>query len=90
MKMTVQVKDGERKMARKEDILQHVDRAALIKVISSIDSLLVNYDLKSIDLILNNRLNKKIGIFHNGVLIYHKNRLVKRYGCELGTLLNCL
>lgn len=29
----------------------------------------------------NNKINRKLGIFHNGVLIYHRNRLIKRFGC---------
>lgn len=51
-----------------------------MKFVFTIDFLLKNYDLKSVDLMFNTRLNKRFGIFQNGVLIYHKNRLIKRFG----------
>lgn len=61
--------------------MENADKNALIKVITPIDNLLAHNDLKYVDLIVNNKLNKKTGVFNNGVLIYHKNRLIKRFGC---------
>lgn len=33
-------------------------------------------------------LGRKVNGFHNGILIYHKNRLITRYKYKLGNLLN--
>lgn len=88
MRMSVQIGAGDRKYVRKEENLDGADKNAMIKLITAIDSSLKNYDLKSVDLMFNCRLNKRLGIFHNGVLLYHRNRLIKRFGVEFGDLLN--
>lgn len=66
------------------------DKNISMKIITRIDNALKNFELKSTEMYFNSKINRKLGIFHNGVLIYHKNRLVKRFGCELGQLLNLL
>jgi hypothetical protein len=60
------------------------DKNISMKIITRIDNALKNFELKSTEMYFNSKINRKLGIFHNGVLIYHKNRLVKRFGCELG------
>lgn len=88
MKISVQLFKFERKLIRREESYENVDRNAWSKFVSTIDGSIKSYDLKLIDLMVNNKLNKKLGLFHNGILMYHKNRLVKRFDCELGELLN--
>jgi hypothetical protein len=60
------------------------DKNISMKIITRIDNALKNFELKSTEMYFNSKINRKLGIFYNGVLIYHKNRLVKRFGCELG------
>ena len=66
------------------------DKNISMKLITPIDNALKNFELKSTQMYFNTKINRKLGVFHNGVLIYHKNRLVKRFGCELGELLHVL
>lgn len=41
------------------------------------------------ELYFNPNLSATIQSFHNGILFYHKGRLVARHGCPLGELYRC-
>jgi hypothetical protein len=71
-------------------MFNNVDRNIWIKHAHSIGSYLVDFDLKNVDLVVNNKMNKNLGIFTNGILLYQRNRLIQRFDCELGDLLNAL
>ena len=48
---------------------------------------MVNLDLRILELYFNPNLKNHTATFHNGVLIYNKNKLVERYGCPLGHII---
>lgn len=81
MKMSLKIFDYERKNIHKDELFEHVDKSSWPKYISSINTYLSGFELKSIDLMVNHKMNKRIGIFNNGVLIYQRNRLIKRFDC---------
>lgn len=90
MKISIQIFESEKKFIKREEQPELTEKGSSVKFVSTGDTSLKNFDLKLVELMFNSRLNKKIGVFHNGILLYHKNRLVKRFGCDLGDLLNCL
>lgn len=53
----------------------------------NISKLFVNYHLKSINLFYNTNYNKNFEFFHPGILLYYKNRLIKRYSIPIGDVL---
>lgn len=56
------------------------------KTIYEIDNAEVNIELKIMELYFNPNLLQPTESFHNGVLLYHRGRLVQRYGCRLGEM----
>lgn len=81
MKMSLKIFDCERKNIHKDELFEHVDKSSWPKYTSSINTYLSGFELKSIDLMVNHKMNKRIGIFNNGILIYQRNRLIKRFDC---------
>lgn len=62
-------------------MFDHLDRVSWSKCAIPINSELASFDMKHLDLVLNNKMNKRIGIFANGILLYQRNKLIKRFGC---------
>lgn len=81
MKISLQIFDGEKKNLCKEDMLDNLDRTSWCKYAIPINTELASFDLKNIDLVVNNKMNKRIGIFANGILLYQRNKLIKRFAC---------
>ena len=53
----------------------------------NISKLFHNYHLKLITLYYNVTPSKNLEFFHPGILLYYKNRLIKRYNIPIGDLL---
>ena len=89
MKISIQVNESEKKYIKKQESLDFGEKNTFMKLIDTTESL-KNFELKSVQLMVNGKVNKKSSTFNNGLLIYHRNRLIKRFDCEFGDLLTCL
>ena len=68
-------------------ILEGIDELIKENIIYEIDAAL-NFEFKIMELYLLPDLSQDLNVFHNGVLLYYRNRLIKRFGLNLGLLLD--
>ena len=67
--------------------LEATDKMVKNKCIHEMDNAFLGIDnIKTLELYYNPDLSAQTLSFHNGILIYHRNRLIKRHGCPLGHL----
>lgn len=81
-KISIQIYDNERSLTKREELNDLNDKIYLRNIDTS--ELTRNFELKSAVLMYNSKPSKKSASFYNGVLIYHRNRLIKRFDCEFG------
>ena len=67
--------------------LDMIDKMVRNKIIYEMDTCYLGIEqIKTLQLYYNPDLAIQTGCFHNGVLIYHRNRLIRRHGSPLGHL----
>lgn len=64
--------------------LESFDLMAKNRCIYEIDNSIINIEVKLMELYFNPVLTTSMISFHNGILLYHRGRLVARHACPIG------
>ena len=67
--------------------LEKIDRLVKSRILVDLEGML-DHDCKIVEMYYNPDLKRKLNCFHNGILIYHKNRLITRYKYKFGELID--
>jgi hypothetical protein len=79
--------NGKSKEVYSQMYLELIDKMVKCKVIYEMDNAFLGIDLiKTLEIYYNPDLTNVTSCFHNGILMYHRNRLITRHGCRLGDL----